>query len=104
MSQVLDTVTISSRFNGPPESGNGGYTCGLLAQYLQGDVEVTLRVPPPLERSLAVVKTELGVELRDGEVVVAQAKQVSLQVDVPAPPNLDDAKQAAAHYVGFHSH
>jgi hypothetical protein len=45
-------VIIQSRYNGPPGSGNGGYcagvwatNCGLTADAL----EVTLRMPPPLE-------------------------------------------------------
>ena len=28
------TVTIPARFNGPPDSGNGGYTAGVLAAAL----------------------------------------------------------------------
>ena len=28
------TLTVPARFNGPPDSGNGGYTCGLLAEAL----------------------------------------------------------------------
>ena len=28
---VTETLTIPSRFNGPPGSANGGYTCGLVA-------------------------------------------------------------------------
>ena len=28
-------ITIPARFNGPPASGNGGYSCGLLAAHLR---------------------------------------------------------------------
>ena len=45
--------TIDPRFNGPPGSGNGGYTCGLVAGLLGGPAEVTLRLPPPLGTPLA---------------------------------------------------
>ena len=57
---VTETLTIAARFNGPPGSANGGYTCGLVAGLVGAEaVEVTLRSPPPLGRPLAVV--------RDGE-------------------------------------
>jgi hypothetical protein len=48
-------VKIDRRFCGPPESGNGGYVCGRAAAFLEGDVEVTLRRPPPLGTPLDVV-------------------------------------------------
>jgi len=36
-------VVIARRFCGPPDTGNGGYSAGLLAQSLRGPIEVTLR-------------------------------------------------------------
>jgi hypothetical protein len=49
------TLTIPARFNGPPSSANGGYTCGLVAGLVGTEVaSVSLRAPPPLERPLAV--------------------------------------------------
>ena len=29
-------IVIDRRFHGPPESGHGGYTCGLLAREIDG--------------------------------------------------------------------
>ena len=46
------TIVIAKRFCGPPTSGNGGYTCALVAQALGGTAEVTLRKPIPIEREL----------------------------------------------------
>ena len=51
-------VTIPSQFNGPPDSGNGGYVRGLIAherleQGHTGPVTSTLRMPPPLDTPLA---------------------------------------------------
>jgi hypothetical protein len=51
---VSDPIVIDRRFRGPPESGNGGYTCGLVAGRVDGPAEVTLRLPPPLEEPLTV--------------------------------------------------
>ena len=43
-------MTIDRRYRGPLHSANGGYAAGLLGSRLGGAAEVTLRLPPPLER------------------------------------------------------
>jgi hypothetical protein len=98
------TVTVPARFCGPPASGNGGYTAGLLAEHLDGPrdaggaaaVGVTLRRPPPLERPLTVERTDGRVELRDGDELVAEARSVALDVDEPPVIGWDDAVVASA--------
>jgi hypothetical protein len=97
-------VRIATRFNGPPRSANGGYTCGLVAGLLGGEAEVTLRVPPPLERELRVVHANGRVELRDGETLVAEGEPTSVEVDMPAPVSLAEAETASARYAGFAHH
>lgn len=65
-------VTIAGRFNGPPDSGNGGYACGTLAG--DGPAEVTLRRPIPLRTPLAIKR------LRDGAAALADpAGEIVLQ-------------------------
>lgn len=104
MSQV-DTIIIAKRFNGPPDSGNGGYVCGVLARYVDGPVEVTLRSPPPLEKPLSVTREAEGrIALRDGEALVAEAKPVSFALTPPSVPPAAAAHNAMAKYVGFHTH
>lgn len=44
------TRVLTQRFNGAPESSNGGYACGRLAEFVGPVAEVTLRLPPPLAR------------------------------------------------------
>ena len=44
--------TIDATYNGPPKSGNGGYSCGVLGQFFDGPAEVMLRVPPPLDTEM----------------------------------------------------
>jgi hypothetical protein len=87
-------LVIDRKFRGPTESANGGYTCGLLASFMHGPAEVTLRLPPPLERPLEVV-TEGPLELRDGEEVVAEAAAAELELDVPDPIAFEEAAAAA---------
>ncbi|NLD48783.1 MAG: hypothetical protein GX660_16590, partial [Clostridiaceae bacterium] len=49
-------IIITQQFCGPHNSGNGGYTCGRLASYINGPAEVTLKLPPPLNQALDVVQ------------------------------------------------
>jgi hypothetical protein len=84
-----ETVTIATRFNGPPGTANGGYACGRVAQLVHAEeVTVSLRLPPPLERPLTVVRDGDRVELRDGDRAVADGAPAELLLDVPdaAPP------------------
>jgi hypothetical protein len=90
-----ETLTIPARFNGPPGSANGGYTCGRVAQLVGAEeVEVSLRTPPPLERPLEVVHDGERVELRDGDTLVAEGGPTELLMDVPEPLPRDEVAEA----------
>lgn len=92
------SIIISKRFCGPPDSGNGGYVCGVLASFVDGPAEVTLRVPPPLECALAVERLDGGgAALRDGDDIVAEASPATFDVDVQAPVDVTTAQAAARH-------
>jgi hypothetical protein len=86
-------LVIERKFRGPSGSANGGYTCGLLASFMHGPAEVTLRLPPPLERQLEVV-TDGALELRDGDQLVAEAKPADVDVEVPEPVSFEEAAAA----------
>jgi hypothetical protein len=90
------SITISRRFCGPPESGNGGYTAGSLARYVHGTAEVTLRRPSPLDRPLHVERNREGARMLDGETLIAEAMPATIDIDPPAPVDLDAATRAAA--------
>lgn len=85
------TITLPRRFCGPPDSANGGYTAGVLAQHLGATAEVTLRRPPPLDRPLVVEREAERVVLRDGADVVAEASATTVDVEVPRPVAIDTA-------------
>jgi hypothetical protein len=91
---VPDSIVIDSRFNGPPDSANGGYTCGLLAAAIEGPAEVTLRQPPPLERELRVARDDDRVLLLDGDALVAEGTATRPDWTVPDPVSLDEARAA----------
>ena len=88
-----DSFEIATRFRGPPDSGNGGYTCGRLAAFVEAEaVQVSLRLPPPLERPLTVERRGGGAVLLDGEALVAEAEPAELSIDLPAPVSPADAE------------
>jgi hypothetical protein len=94
-------VVIDPRFNGPSGSGNGGYTCGVVAGLLDASsAEVTLRLPPPLGRALRWD----GARLWDGEALVAEGEPAALELDVPGPPSFADAQRATPSFAGFVEH
>jgi hypothetical protein len=97
-------VLIASRFCGPPSSGNGGYSAGLLASALGGSVEVTLRSPPRLEHELNLHVSEGRARLTDGDVLVAEARSAEVELEAPAPVSFERAVELATHYVGFKQH
>jgi hypothetical protein len=106
-----DTIAIPARFNGPPESSNGGYTCGLVARALDAPVaEVALRRPPPLDQPLVVQRErpdrgEESLRLLDGDAVVAEGRAItSLDVEVPRAVTLEAATDAAGRFPWFQEH
>lgn len=101
---MLASMHIASRFCGPPDSGNGGYSAGLLAKSLGGVVEVTLRRPPPLDRELSVSFGHGVAELRDGEALVAEARPASLDGAPPQAPSFARALELSRGYVGHTRH
>lgn len=99
-------IVIDRRFNGPPNSGNGGYVSGVLARGLSGAAAVTLRSPPPLDRPLDLVCDQGGRRrLLDGERLVGEAQATALDdLEVPPPVSLAEAEAAVQRYRGFKDH
>ena len=102
---VAEQIVIDRRYCGPGKSGNGGYVCGLLAGYVEGAAEVTLRLPPPIDTPLEVDTGEHGrVTLRDGDAIVAECAPAHIDIEVPAAVSVSDAEAAAKLYPGFDRH
>ena len=98
-------MIIENRYCGPSTSGQGGYVCGLLGGFIQGPSEVTLRIPPPLESPLEVsIMGDDHVTLMDGGTLVAEARKVTLELEVPTPPAYAEAQSASKDYLGFKQH
>jgi hypothetical protein len=92
-------ITLPRRFRGPLTSANGGYAGGRLAAHVDAvEVEVTLRLPPPLDRPLAVHWEGPTAMLLDGQALVAEARPASAEVDPPPPVSHAEAEEAAARH------
>jgi hypothetical protein len=91
---TMQSVRVPTRFCGPPDSGNGGYTCGLVANELGGVVECTLRSPVPLEAPLYLERLQSGGILRHGDKVIIEASSTTIDVAPPAPIDLETATAA----------
>jgi hypothetical protein len=87
-------IVIARRFRGPVGSANGGYACGRLAAFVDGPAEVTLRLPPPLERPLRVEREGERVLLWDGDALLAEARPAEVDVEPPEPPPFEEARAA----------
>jgi hypothetical protein len=85
-------IVIDRRFRGPDDSGNGGYSAGLFARAHGGDVvEVTLRLPPPLDTPLELH----GEQIVARGAVVADVREAGLGISAPDPVAIGDAIAAA---------
>ena len=92
-------LVIEPRFCGPPDSGNGGYVCGLIADRLGGQAEITLRAPPPLATPMTVDSgAGDSVRVLHGRTLVAEGTRspVSLDVEPPGPVSVGEARAAGA--------
>jgi hypothetical protein len=100
-SLATDSIVLDPRFNGPPDSANGGYACGAIGELVDGPAEVSLLSPPPLGTRLSIAFTaDGGVEATgpDG-VAIARARPVDgVDLEPPVRPSLADAREAARHH------
>jgi hypothetical protein len=91
---LTHSIVIPRRFRGPEASANGGYTCGTVAELVGADVvEVTLRMPPPLDVAMAVEREGDIVRILDAEELVAEARPGVLDLEAPAAPDYAEAKR-----------
>lgn len=101
----MSTVRIERRFRGPPESGNGGYVAGLVAAALGGsNCTVTLKSPPPIDRDLVLKTDDRSATLFDDQSIIVSASREEVEIDVPPPPSLAEARDAEPRFIGHTSH
>jgi antitoxin (DNA-binding transcriptional repressor) of toxin-antitoxin stability system len=100
----MSTIRIERRFRGPPETGNGGYVAGLVAAALGGSsCTVTLKSPPPIDQELTLETDDRSASLFRGDEIVVTASREPVDIAVPVPPTLAEARDAEPRFTG-HSH
>ena len=101
----VEQVTIPDRYNGPPNSGNGGYVAGILAKYLSTSIsQIKLFSPPPLNAALNIIKNDVKVSLYHDSKLIAEGTPSSLDLQVPYIPTQVEAKECSVRYPGFERH
>ena len=93
----MTTITIPPAFNGPPGSGNGGYSAGLLAAYLDGPHTIRINAPIPLNRPLAMRREDGVTTLYDGDAVIMTARPEAPSIAPRPAPSFEAAKRASEH-------
>jgi len=96
-------IEIGRRFCGPPESGNGGYVCGVIAKDITGPATAVLGARIPLD-------TRLDIRLEDGVMQLLGAEEALIGRGVPADravlpkppeaPSMRGARAAGQRFIG----
>ena len=95
---MADQVVIERHFRGPPFSGQGGYSAGLVAEAIESpSASVMLRLPPPLDKPLTRAADDGRVLLLDGDQLVAEGSVADLELEVPDPVTLEVARESEKH-------
>jgi len=96
-------LVVTQQFCGPPNSGNGGYCCGIFAKAIDGPATAMLKARIPLDVGLRLEVGDQITELFDNEGNLIGAGRMAARTDlpqVPAAPSLDQAIAAEARHVG----
>ncbi|MGA0606726.1 hypothetical protein ACO2Q0_12075 [Phenylobacterium sp. VNQ135] len=98
----MSKIVIGRQFCGPPNSGNGGYVCGVLAEGLEGPVTAVLRAPIPLDAELTLERQGDAHVLLGEAGPIGSAAPASLELpEPPPPPSLEAARAAGARHIGL---
>ena len=98
---MTDTLRIARRFNGPHDSGNGGYSAGLAAQFLPNAqaVEATIRAPIPLDQTLRAHPAGDGIDIMTDDastrILIMSIQPTHLETPNVKSPGLQAASVAA---------
>ncbi|HZZ30760.1 MAG TPA: hypothetical protein VFE10_02115 [Phenylobacterium sp.] len=96
-------IVIAQQFCGPPNSGNGGYVCGVLAKDIEGPVTSVLRARVPLDVDLDLAMTDGAAVMTDaagGLIGRGDPAAAGLLPDPPEPPGAEAALAAGARHPG----
>ena len=91
-------IIVAHQFRGPPNSGNGGFVCGLLGKEIAGPSTVALRALIPLDTPLNLESSKDAVRLlgREGTIIAEARRATSALPEPPIAPTLEQARAAGA--------
>lgn len=102
----MSEVVVARQFCGPPNSGNGGYVSGLMAQSIPGPATAVLRAIIPLDTPLTLEPGAAASVLSgDGGALIGEAKASAGEMlpTPPAPPSFEAAEAAGKRYFAFNT-
>jgi hypothetical protein len=96
----MPSINVPARFNGPPASGQGGYSSALLAAQVNGPAAVSLRRPVPLDEAIETnVDGDVARSFDAAGELIAEAVPAPALAPWDAPTiNLRRARAAAARF------
>ena len=101
-------LRIPARYNGPPDSGHGGYVSGrfaaLAAAHQGAIVTVTLAEPVPLEEPLTFVSGTRRSTVTHGTRLIATVAPGRTPADPPPAVDPAGARRASARFTGRAGH
>ena len=100
----MSEVVVARQFCGPPNSGNGGYVSGLLAQSIPGAATAVLRAIIPLDTTLDLTGDAAAATLSgEGAALIGEAKASAGETlpTPPATPTFEQAEAAGKRYFAF---
>jgi len=110
MSAPSGPIVVDRIHCGPPESANGGWISGLLAERVAtgpGKPAVTVRLssPPPLDTPLTVGGYGAVYLLQHGHRQIATASpSPEIDLELPTPATVDEATAAETRFEGLVGH
>lgn len=99
----MTKILVAQQFCGPPNSGNGGYVCGVIAKTMDGPVTSVLRARVPLDVKLNLLEEDGAMNLRaaDGGLVgTGSPAKAALLPTPPEAPSMRAAREAGGRYPG----
>lgn len=106
---VTGAIRVGRRFNGPHDSGNGGYAAGLIAAFFPDAqaVEATIRAPIPLEEDLHISASDEGlaaVRMTDPPALILSARAIDMPLPRVRSPGGEAARAASQTYRSTDDH
>jgi hypothetical protein len=99
---MSESLVIPAEFNGPMDSGNGGYSAGAVAAYLDGPAAVSLLRPIPLDVPLDVAVEDGAARAFDGDELIAEGElALGFEIETPEVVGIEEGREASTHYRGL---